>query len=125
MRERQVRPAYGVSIMAGSLAGLATAYVDNVAFQGEVSPVVVVAMIFITTAVAGFFWRNHGGIAALIIWICVPGVHVMKRLLGMRDTLYPHTWLSVFKLALFSLLVAIAGFGAGLLLRSQRSQTRR
>ena len=44
----------------GFLAGSAIACVDSVAFGGEVSPIVVVAMLLTATAVAGGVWGWRG-----------------------------------------------------------------
>jgi len=47
-------------VAVGLAAGLAIAYVDNVAFEGEVSPIVTVAMLLATTTTAGGFSGRRG-----------------------------------------------------------------
>jgi hypothetical protein len=101
----------------GLLAGAAIVCVDNVLFQGEVSPIVIVAMLLAATAVAGAIWGRNGWIAAAVSWGCVPLAHVAKHLLGLPDTLHPNTYTSILFLAVFTLAVATLGMGCGLLVR--------
>jgi len=101
----------------GLLAGVAIVYVDNFAFQGEVSPFVIVAMLLAATAMAGAMWGRNGWIAAAVIWACVPLAHVAKHLLGLPDTLHPNTYTSISFLAAFTLAVATLGTCCGLLVR--------
>jgi hypothetical protein len=52
-------------VAVGLAAGLAIAYVDNVAFEGEVSPIVTVAMLLATTTTAaGISGRRCMGVRA-------------------------------------------------------------
>jgi hypothetical protein len=91
--------------------------VDNIAFNGEVSPIVVIAMLLAATITAGFLREKLGLATAVAVWICVPGVHLTKRILGLPDTLHPNTYTSILMLAVFSLAVVAAGTGCGLLIR--------
>lgn len=104
-------------VAIGTAAGLAIAAVDNFAFGGEVSPIVIVAMLFGATAIAGglFMWR--GWLVAACVWVCLPLAHLVKHLLGVPDTLNPNTYASIIMLAAFSFLVAAIGVGVGILLR--------
>ena len=104
-------------VAIGTAAGIAIAAVDNFAFGGEVSPIVIVAMLFGVTAIAGglFMWR--GWIVAACIWVCLPLAHLIKHLLGLPDTLNPNTYVSIIMLAAFSFLVAAIGVGVGVLVR--------
>lgn len=111
------RFARSVRVGLGCAAGAAIAYVDNVAFEGEVSPIVIVALLLATSATAGTLWGRGGWLAAGAAWVWVPLSHVVKHLLGLRDTLQPNTYGSIASLAAFSLGVAIAGTGFGMLLR--------
>jgi hypothetical protein len=101
----------------GLAAGAAIAYVDNYAFDGEVSPIIVVAMLVAATAAAGAIWGWHGWVAAAAAWACVPLAHVAKHVLGLPDTMHPNTYASILQLAALSLVVATAGTGCGVLVR--------
>lgn len=101
----------------GLVAGAAIAYVDNVAFGGEVSPVAIVVMLLATTVATAGLWGRRGTIAAAAAWMCVPLAHLVKHVLGLPDTLYPNTYGSIIRLAIFTFLVAGVGTGAGLLIR--------
>ena len=101
----------------GLAAGAALVLVDNFAFEGEVSPIVIVALLLAATATAGALWGRRGWIAAAAAWACVPLAHLVKHVLGMPDTLHPNTYTSILLLAAFTLLIALAGAGCGVLLR--------
>lgn len=101
----------------GLLGGAAIAAVDNLLFEGEVSPIVIVGLLLIASASAGVMWGKRGLVAATITWAWVPATHAVKRVLGLPDTLHPNTWASVLMLAAFSLVVAAVGSGCGLLAR--------
>lgn len=114
-----------VRLGIGLAAGAAIAYVDNFAFEGEVSPIVIVAMLLVTTAIAGTIWGQRGWIAVAAAWACVPLAHVVKHILGLPDTLQPNTHKSILMLAAFTLVVAALGTGGGLLIRRLTTGTRR
>lgn len=97
----------------GVLCAAAIVYVDNVAFGGEVSPIVVVAMLLASAAAGAYVWEARGWTVATITWLSVPGAHLAKHLLGMPDTLQPNTYLSILYLALFTLAVSSAGVAIG------------
>jgi hypothetical protein len=105
-----------VPVGVGLAAGAAIAAVDNFAFEGEVSPIVIVALLLAATATAGFLWGRHGPMAAIAAWVCVPLAHLIKHLLGLPDTLHPNTYASILMLAAFTLVVAAIGTGCGVLL---------
>lgn len=106
-----------VRLGIGLAAGAAITYVDNFAFEGEVSPIVIVAMLFAATAMAGAIWGQRGWIAVAAAWACVPLAHVIKHVLGLPDTLQPNTYKSILMLAAFTLVVATIGTGCGVLIR--------
>ena len=106
--------------MVGLAAGVAIASVDNFWSRGEVSPIVIVVLLVLATASAAAFWGVRGWVCAIVAWACVPLAHAIKHLLGMPDTLHPNTYLSVLYLAIFTLAVAIIGFGFGLLVSHSR-----
>ena len=102
---------------AGLVAGTAIVFVDNWAFEGEVSPIVIVALLLGATALAGAIWGRSGSVAAAATWACLPLVHVVKHALDMPDTLHPNTYRSILYLAAFTLAVATCGTGCGMLAR--------
>jgi hypothetical protein len=104
-------------VSIGLAAGLAIVFLDNVAFGGEVSPIVVVVMLLLATGTAAGVWGRRGWIAAAAMWICLPLAHAVKHLLDLPDTLHPNTWASILKLAVFTVVVAAAGTGLGMLIR--------
>lgn len=104
----------------GFVAGLVIAFVDNIAFQGEVSPIVIVVMLLIAAATAAGLWGRQGWIAAAGTWLCVPLVHLVKHVFGLPDTLHPNTYTSILMLAAFTLAVTALGAGGGLLIHRQR-----
>jgi hypothetical protein len=106
-----------VRLGAGLAAGAAIAGVDNFASQGEVSPIVIVSMLLAATVTAGVVWGRRGWVAAAAAGACVPSAHLIKHVLGLPDTLQPNTYASILMLAAFTLVVAIAGTGCGILLR--------
>jgi len=106
-----------VPVGAGLAAGAAIATADNFAFEGEVSPIIIVALLLAATAAAGFIWGRHGWVAAIAAWVCVPLAHLIKHVLGLPDTLHPNTYASILMLAGFTLVVAAIGTGCGVLLR--------
>ena len=68
-------------------------YVDNGAFQGEVSPIVIVALLVAATA-SRALWGRSGSMAAAVTWACVPLAHVVEHVLELPDTLHPNTYTS-------------------------------
>ncbi|HMV87097.1 MAG TPA: hypothetical protein PKC13_16450 [Blastocatellia bacterium] len=111
--------SWPVRFGAGLFAGLAIAYVDNFAFAGEVSPIVIVALLLLATGLASSIWGQRGWIAAVGVWICVPLAHVVKHVLGLPDTLHPNTYTSILMLAAFTFVVTALGAAAGLLIHRQ------
>ncbi len=114
---RRLLSTWQTALLAGLVAGEVIAYVDNFAFEGEVSPIVIIALLLFSSALAVGVWGRSGWIAAGIIWACVPLAHVVKHVLGMPDTLHPNTYTSILFLALFTLAVATIGAGCGALVR--------
>jgi hypothetical protein len=99
-------------------AGLSIAAVDNFAFGGEVSPIVIVVLLVATTATFGAIWGRQGWTTAVAAWLCVPLAHVVKHALGLPGTLHPNTYTSILMLAVFTLLVATLGPAAGILIHN-------
>ena len=101
----------------GLVAGGAIVYVDNFALDGEVSPIIIVALLLATTAIAGAMWGRRGWISAAVTWACMPLAHIVKHVLGLPDTLHPNTYTSILYLAAFTLVVATGGTACGVLVR--------
>ncbi len=101
----------------GFIAGAVIAAVDNFAFEGEVSPIVIVAMLFAATAAAVWIWGWRGWQASAVVWLCAPLAHLVKHLIRLPDTLQPNTYISILMLAAFTFAVSTIGTGCGVLLR--------
>jgi hypothetical protein len=102
----------------GIACGVAIALVDGVASGGEVSPVVVVALLLAASAAIGALWGFSGWPAAVVVWAAVPAPHAVKLSIGLTDTLHPNTWASIAQLAGFTAVVVAIGGGGGALLRA-------
>jgi hypothetical protein len=102
-------------LILGLIVGAGIAAVDNVLFEGEVSPIVIVGMLLAATFAAGANWGRRGWVAAVAVWAWVPAAHLAKRVLGLPDTLHPNTYASILMLAAFTLGVAVVGTACGLL----------
>jgi hypothetical protein len=102
------------------LGSVAIVYVDNVAFGGEASPIVVVLLLLASAATGAAVWGPRGWTVATITWLSVPGAHLIKHLLGLPDTLHPNTYLSILYLALFTLAVSSAGVAIGAAIARRR-----
>ncbi len=105
-----------IRILVGLIAGAVIVFIDNFAFQGEVSPIVIVIMLLVSTITVGAIWKWHAWITAITLWICVPMAHVVKHLLGLPDTLHPNTYTSILMLAVFTFVVSAIGFLFGTLI---------
>ncbi len=112
-----IRTQWPVRLCAGLVAGAVIATVDNLLFEGEVSPIVIVAMLLVVTALAGFIWGRCGWVAAVASWFWIPAAHLVKHVLGLPDTLHPNTSTSILMLAAFTFAVGTVGMGCGLLIR--------
>ena len=100
----------------GMLAGAGIAAVDNFAFAGEVSPILIVAILLLCSGLIGAIWGTRGFSVSAIVWAWLPMTHVGKQVFHLPDTLHPNTYFSILKLALFTFFVTAIGFGFGLLL---------
>ena len=112
-----IRARWPVQLGIGLVAGALIAAVDNVLFEGEVSPIVIVAMLLAATGTAAALWGWRGWLVAVATWAWVPGTHLAKRVLGLPDTLHPNTYASILMLAGFTFAVAVLGTGCGLFIR--------
>ena len=103
--------------MIAAVIGLVIAGVDNLAFAGEVSPIVIAGILLVASAVMTTWWRVQGALLTGMVWLWLPLAHVVKKMLGLHDTLHPNTYASIAKLAIFSLVVVAVGDAIGLALR--------
>ena len=106
-----------VLVGIGLAAGVVITAVDNFAFEGEVSPIIIVAMLFVATAASRARWGWRGWFMAAPAWLCVPLAHLIKQFLGLPDTLNPNTYTSILMLAAFTLAVAAIGVASGVFIR--------
>ena len=116
----------GVSLRAivGLLLGAALVYLDNFAFDGETSPIVVVGCLLVMTACVTAIWGTRAWVTGLIVWMLLPSAHVVKHALRLPDTVQPNTYTSIAYLAAFTLVVAVVGGALGLLVRRLRMKSR-
>lgn len=108
-------PTPGSALLGLAVAfGVAIAAVDNFALEGEVSPIVVVGMLFAATAIVGVLSPQRAWLAALAVWVWLPLAHLVKHVLGIRDTLRPNTYASIAALGVFAVIVALIGMACGI-----------
>ena len=99
----------------GLIVGLVIALVDNFSLSGEVSPIVIVALLLAAAFACGANWGWRGWPAAAGVWMFVPSSHLVKHVLDLPDTLHPNTYKSILMLAAFSFVVTAIGLGCGAL----------
>ena len=116
MGRKNVRPRIAKLIGIGLITGIVISSVDNFAFGGEVSPIVIVILLLLTSTAFGAFFGWPGSIVILFTWVFIPLVHLVKHLFNLHDTINPNTFESILKLAIFTFVVASVGFGSGILL---------
>lgn len=106
----------GISIRAGIgvVVGAGIVAVDNFAFGGEVSPIVIVGMLLVFAAAVGMIWGGRAAVAAAMAWVWVPMAHVLKHLMRLPDTIHPNNYASLLKLGAFTFVVTAIGLGFGL-----------
>jgi hypothetical protein len=100
----------------GFVIGTVIAAVDNLAFHGEASPIIIVAMLLATTSLLGWIFGWRGWPASAMVWVCVPLTHLIKHILGLPDTLHPNTYASILMLAVFTFVIAAFGSSCGFIL---------
>lgn len=104
-------------IVIGIVAGVTISIIDNYAFEGEVSPIVIVLLLLAASGFAGLLYSWRGWFSVFVMWMFVPAAHLIKYVLGLPDTLHPNTLNSILKLAIFTLVVVTIGISGGVLLR--------
>jgi hypothetical protein len=106
-----------IRVGIGVIVGAGIAAVDNFAFGGEVSPIVIVGMLLVFGAAVGMIWGGRAAVAAAIAWVWLPMAHVLKHLLRLPDTIHPNNYASLLKLGAFTFVVTAIGLGFGLAFR--------
>lgn len=109
-------PEKYIFALIGLLCGFAIAAVDNFAFGGEISPIVIVVLLFGVAAVSATVISKRARLLVFFSWFCVPAAHLLKHILNMPDTLQPNTYSSILQLAAFTFFVSVFGFTIGLLI---------
>lgn len=106
-----------IRVGIGVIVGAGIAAVDNFAFGGEVSPIVIVGMLLVFGAAVGMIWGGRAAVAAAIAWVWLPMAHVLKHLMRLPDTIHPNNYASLLKLGAFTFVVTAIGLGFGLAFR--------
>jgi hypothetical protein len=106
-----------IRVGIGVIVGAGIAAVDNFAFGGEVSPIVIVGMLVVFGAAVGMIWGGRAAVAAAIAWVWLPMAHVLKHLMRLPDTIHPNNYASLLKLGAFTFVVTAIGLGFGLAFR--------
>lgn len=102
-----------IRIFTGLIIGAIIAYVDNFSVQGEVSPIVIVILLLVATMSVGAVWKWRGLITVVLMWSWLPMAHVVKKVLGLPDTLHPNTYTSILMLTLFTFAISAIGLILG------------
>jgi hypothetical protein len=114
-------PTSGQLLLAVAIGVLIAAF-ESQAFGGEISPIPIVALLFLTSVGFAAFQGASSWLCSLGLWLPLPASHLIKMVLHFPDTLYPNTPRSLLLLSVFTLFVSILGFGAGLLLHRLRGR---
>ncbi len=101
------------AVLVASICGIGIATVDSCASGGEVSPIVVVALLFSLAAALGALAKRGRLVCTITAWIWLPLAHLLKHMSGLPDTIHPNSYRSIFYLAVFSLVVALVGMVLG------------
>ena len=108
-------------LCVGLAAGIAIAWVDNFAFEGEVSPIVIVVMLLAATATIAAVWGRHG-------WATARRCVVVRTARSSHQTrswaaghlapehVHLHPYTSILMLAAFTFVVVALGTAAGMLI---------
>lgn len=106
-----------LNVVLAAAAGASIAAVDSFASGGEVSPIVVVVLLFTAGMVVAALGGRRPWLVTLLVWMWLPMAHVAKHALGLPDTIQPNTPASIALLGAFSLAVTVVGTGCGVLVR--------
>jgi hypothetical protein len=121
MAEKRDRVEATLGLAVAAVAGFSICALDNFAFGGEVSPIVIVGLMFLATAGLACLAPKRRLLTTAAVCIWLPLAHLVKHLAGLADTLQPNTYKSIAMLAGFTLVVSLAGMGLGAAIRSGMS----
>lgn len=116
MNQANMRAGNSSAILIALVAGILIAAVDNFAFGGEVSPILIVLLLAMAAAALAFFFAKRL-LTTLALWMWVPAAHVVKHAAGLPDTVHPNTYPSIAMLGAFTLVVTLIGTAIGMALR--------
>lgn len=102
-----------IRVFTGLIIGAIIAYVDNVLYEGEISPIVIVILLLTATIGFGFLWKWKSLIGVTLIWLWLPMTHVVKKVLELPDTLHPNTYKSILMFTAFTFAVSSIGLLLG------------
>jgi hypothetical protein len=99
--------------VAAVIIGLIISAVDNYAFGGEITPMVVILLLLLSTSGMSVIVNAKAYLISIIIWFFLPAVHLIKHIFGLSDTIEPNTYQSILLLALVTFLICQIGFLVG------------
>ena len=111
-------------LMAVAL-GLVTTLVDFFAANGDVSPPVTLAVLLAAGILLGRFVPTGQWLAALLLGLILPVVHVLAHAVGYDDHVSPNTYGARLLMVPVTVGVALVGTWIGTLLRTARRRSAR
>ena len=99
--------------VAAVIIGLIISAVDNYAFGGEITPMVIILLLLLATSGMSVIVNTKAYLISIIIWFFLPAVHLIKHLCGLSDSIQPNTIKSILLLALFTFAISQIGFLIG------------
>ena len=102
-----------IRVFVGLIVGAIIAYVDNFLFGGEVSPIVIVVLLLVAGLTLGILWKWSALLPMILMWLWLPMAHLVKKVLGLSDTLHPNTYPSLLLFSIFTLVISAIGFLMG------------
>lgn len=102
-----------IRVFVGLIVGAIIAAVDNFLFGGEVSPMVIVGLLLVAALTLGGLWKWSALLPVTLMWLWLPMAHLVKKVLGLPDTLHPNTYSSILLLSVFTLVISAIGFLMG------------
>jgi len=106
-----------IKYIAAIVIGLFISALDNYAFEGEISPIFIIMLLFLFSSGMALIINTEAYILSIIIWVFLPAVHFIKHLLGLSDSIQPNTYESILLLALVTFAVSQVGFMVGCTIR--------
>lgn len=107
------KPVLYLKTIVSVVVGILLSVIDNFASGGELSPIVIVVLLFVAVLIYGLLWGWKGWNSAVATWMWLPLIHLVKRAANLPDTIHPNTFQSILLLAVFSLVVSGVGLSLG------------